>query len=147
MYDFSYRFNAIVGIGGYNGYAGPDETEIKKQNSKLTSFDCLEEQFDKLESAYINATKKSENIRINVIPAISGIYELGVHHKIKRNFFSRAIKVNCYYIHICKIISENKICDYACQTDDINRVKQIFKDFYEKRVAPDLTDWEITFIS
>lgn len=89
MYDFSYRFDAITGIDGYNGYAGPDETEIKKQNSELTSFNCLEEKFGQLESAYINATKKRECIRINVTPTISGIYELGVYHKIKRKFFSR----------------------------------------------------------
>ncbi len=146
MYDFSYRFNG-VSIDGYNGYAGPDELEIKKRNSKLTSFNCLEEQFNKLESAYINATKKREHLIINVSPTISGIYELRVYHKIKRNFFSRAIKVNCYSLYICKLVSDNKICDYNYQTNDINIVKQIFENFYKKQVVPDLNNWKITFTS
>lgn len=146
MYNFSYRFDGY-GIDGYNGYAGPDEVEIKKRNSTLTSFSCLEEQFNKLESAYINATKKRQNIIINVSPTISGIYELSVYHKIKRKFFSRTIKVNCYSLYICKLVDANKICDWNYQTNDINKVKQIFRNFYEKQIAPDLTDWEITFTS
>jgi len=144
MYDFSYRFNPIS-IDGYNGYAGPDEGEIKKRNSMLNSFNCLEEKFSKLEQAYKNATKKREHIIINVSPTISGIYELAVYHKIKRKIFSHAIKINCYFLWVGKIIGENKICNLAYQTDDINQVKQIFKDFFEKQIVPDLTNWETIF--
>lgn len=144
MYDFSYRFKPI-GIDGHNGYAGPDKEEIKKRNSKLTSFNSLDEKFNKLEQAYTYATNKREHIIINVNPTISGIYELAVYHKIKRKLFSRTIKINCYSICVSKNIGENKICSLAYQTDDINKVKRIFNDFIEKQTAPDLTNWEIIF--
>ncbi len=137
-HEFSYRFNAI-------GIDISDVNEVRKYNSVLSSVHCLDEQFDKLESSYKNATKERADIIINVLPDISGVAELSVYHKIDFKLFSRTVKRNCFSLCISKY-NNDTLSLYFYNTDNFVEVKQIFVDFIEHKTVPDLSDWECKFI-
>ena len=56
-----YRFDAI-GIDCF------DEDDIKEHSRELISASCLNEQFDKLRSAYVQATSNREDVLLTALP-------------------------------------------------------------------------------
>ena len=134
-----YRFKAI-------GIDCSDEKEIKKYNSELTSFDCLNDQFIKLKSAYENATKERADIVVNALPDLSGVSELQVYHNIKYKLFSHAVKSNCFSLCISKFNNSDQLSLFFYDTENFDEVKQIFEDFIVNNIIPDLSKWKMTFI-
>lgn len=139
LHKFFYRFKPI-------GIDFTDEREIRKYNSELTSFNCLEDQFTKLEYAYKNATKERADIVINVIPKLSGVIEISVFHKIKYKLFSRIVKSQCYSFCITQFDDSNQLSLFFHDTENFKEVKQIFQDFIENQAIPDLKNWKQQFI-
>ena len=136
---FYYRFKPI-------GIDFSDEKEIKKHNRELTSFSCISDQLGKLQSAYDNATKERADIIINVLPEISGVNELQVFHNVRYKLFSHTVKRNCFSLCVTKFDNSDQLNLYFYDTEDFNEVKQIFEDFIEKKIIPDLSKWERKFI-
>lgn len=122
------------------------EKEIKKYNSELSSFGCLEEQLNILNYSYNNATKERADIIINPLPAISGVTELQVYHKIKFKLFSHDIKENCFCLCITKFNNENELSLFFRNTENFFEVTQIFEDFIENGTIPELHEWKVKFI-
>ena len=112
-----YRFDAI-GIDCF------DEDDIKEHSRELISANCLNEQFDKLRSAYEQATRNRADVIINAVPEISGIFEIAAYHKIAYKLFSRKVKSNCFCVCITHIDDCEKLRLYFLRTDDFYAVKK-----------------------
>lgn len=139
QHKFYYRFEAV-------GIDVSDEQEIKKYNSELTSFDCLNERLRILKTAFDYATKERADIILDVLPEISGVIELQVYHSIRYKLFSRTVKRNCFSLCITKYNDIGQMGLYFYDTTDFNEVKQILTDFIEKKAIPDLSNWKCTWI-
>jgi len=138
-HEFFYRFKAI-------GIDFSDENEIRKYNSALSSIHCLDEQFNNLETSYINATKERADIVINVMPDISGVIELSVFHNIVFKLFSHTVKRNLFSLCLTKYNNNDTLELYFHDTDNIKEVKTIFKNFIENHSVPNLSDWKCKYI-
>lgn len=137
-YNFYYRFEAFS-IDEVN------ENEIKKYNSELISVECLKNQLSKLKLAYDNQTKDRADIIINVYPALTGVTELGVYHKIKYKLFSHKVTQQFYSIQISKGNTKG-LGVYFYNTNNFDEVKKILLDFIKDYKIPDLSNWEYKFI-
>lgn len=134
-----YRFKAV-------GIDVLDNSDVEKHSTPLQSADCLSEGFDRLKRAFDNRTKERADIIVNAVPAVAGILEIAVFHKIKFKPFSRAVKTNVFSLCITHIDYSDKMRLYYLETDDFTAVKEIFTDFTENGKAPALSDWKCKFI-
>ena len=137
-HNFYYRFKAMA-------IDFSDEKDVKKYSQELTSFSCLNDQLNKLKSAYDNATKERADIIINVLPCVAGVTELQVFHNIRFKLFSHTVKVNCFSFCATKF-DDDKLYLHFYDTNDFNEVKRIFEGFIEKKSIPDLNNWDSTVI-
>lgn len=134
-----YRYDA-VGIDVF------DRSDIEKHGKQLESRDCLSERFAVLKNAFDDHTKERVDIIVNALPAIAGIAEIAVYHKIKFKLFSHKIKCNGFYICITYVDPHDKMRLYFLETSDFYTVKRIFTEFIDDGKCPDLAAWKCEYI-
>lgn len=116
-----------------------------QDEQELMSVEMLSEALERLQKVQIEKNaKETVFIVIDCNPKIQNVscIQVAYHYDKNANFFNKMLQSDEFTIEVI-MEYENKTTIRRNYTTDFKNIESILYDFVEKRIIPNLNDWEV----